>query len=129
LVLIRDLRQLGQPMRGCHPEGTNVSALDHLLEHRQAIGPDQGRFLDETWRLHRQIYAFTPELFYAGELGSRAGLRRQSVHSTGPLDGYGVRYLPAEHNGDRNASPEEAAAIRMPYAKSNPARQRLLPLP
>jgi len=111
LLLIGDPRQLDQPMQGSHPEGTDVSALDHLLGGAQTIGSDQGLFLEETWRLHPAICAFTSELFYAGKLRSREGLHRQVIQGPGPLNGAGLRYLPVEHSGNRNSSPEEAQAI------------------
>ncbi|HEX6885335.1 MAG TPA: TM0106 family RecB-like putative nuclease, partial [Planctomycetota bacterium] len=51
LVLLGDPRQLQQPQRGAHPEGADVSALDHLLGEHATIAPGQGLFLAETWRL------------------------------------------------------------------------------
>ena len=111
LILIGDPRQLDQPMQGSHPDGTDVSALDHILGGAQTIGPDQGLFLEETWRLHPAICAFTSELFYAGKLRSREGLHQQIIKAPGPLSGAGLRYLPVEHSGNRNSSPEEAQAI------------------
>ena len=51
LVLLGDPQQLDQPMQGSHPEGTDVSALDHMLGGQQTINPDKGLFLEETWRL------------------------------------------------------------------------------
>ena len=37
LVLIGDPQQLDQPMQGSHPEGTDVSALDHILGGERTI--------------------------------------------------------------------------------------------
>jgi hypothetical protein len=37
VVLLGDPQQLEQPMRGSHPEGTDVSALRHLLKGEQTI--------------------------------------------------------------------------------------------
>ena len=68
VVLIGDPQQLDQPMQGSHPDGTDVSALAHILGDDQTIPPDRGLFLGETWRLHPSICAFTSELFYAGKL-------------------------------------------------------------
>ena len=73
VVLLGDPQQLEQPMLGSHPEGTDVSALHHILHGEQTISPDRGLFLAETWRLHPDICAFTSELFYAGRLHSRRG--------------------------------------------------------
>jgi superfamily I DNA and/or RNA helicase len=63
IVLLGDPRQLEQPMQGSHPEGTDVSALAHILESHATIPADRGLFLEETWRLHPKICAFTSELF------------------------------------------------------------------
>jgi uncharacterized protein len=112
LVLLGDPQQLEQPMKGSHPQGTDVSALDHLLQGNATIAADQGLFLEETWRLHPDICAFTSELFYEGRLRSRPGLEAQTVRSTSRVRGTGLRYLPVKHEGNQSASLEEAAAIR-----------------
>jgi superfamily I DNA and/or RNA helicase len=111
VVLIGDPQQLDQPTQGSHPDGTAVSALDHILGEEQTIPPDKGLFLEETWRLHPDICAYTSELFYEGRLRSKAGLERQIVKSSAGAHGSGLRYLPIEHAGNQNWSPEEAAAV------------------
>jgi predicted RecB family nuclease len=111
VVLIGDPQQLDQPTQGSHPEGTDVSALDHILNGQQTIPPDKGLFLDQTWRLHPDICAFTSELFYDGKLVSRQGLEQQVVTAAGPICGSGLRYLPVVHQGNQNCSPEEADAV------------------
>ena len=73
VVLIGDPQQLDQPMQGSHPEGTDVSALAHILGGEQTIPPNRGLFLGETWRLHPSICEFTSELFYAGKLKLEGG--------------------------------------------------------
>ena len=87
VVLIGDPQQLEQPMQGSHPEGTDVSALDHILGEHATIPPDRGLFLEETWRLHPAICAFTSELFYEGRLQLAAGLERQIIKSSGRVSG------------------------------------------
>src|SRR5262249_9682428 len=57
------------------------------------------------------ICAFTSELFYAGQLRSRKGLERQVIRSSSQINGAGLRYLPVQHNGNQNSSPEEAQAV------------------
>ena len=42
LVLLGDPQQLDQPMQGTHPDGTDVSALGHLLGERQTIEEGRG---------------------------------------------------------------------------------------
>jgi superfamily I DNA and/or RNA helicase len=81
-VLIGDPRQLDQPVQGSHPEGTDVSALDHILDgllRISTIPADKGLFLGQTWRLHPSICAFTSELFYEGKLTARTGLENIRV--------------------------------------------------
>jgi uncharacterized protein len=111
VVLIGDPQQLDQPMQGSHPEGTDVSALDHILGGQRTISPDKGLFLDQTWRLHPDICAFTSELFYDGKLVSRPGLERQIIKADSLIFGSGLRYLPVIHHGNQNCSPEEASVI------------------
>ena len=111
LVLIGDPQQLEQPIQGSHPDGTAVSALDHLLGGRQTIEADRGLFLDQTWRLHPDICAFTSEMFYEGRLHSRPGLEIQRIVSGGPVRGSGLRYLSVAHDGNQSASAEEADMV------------------
>lgn len=111
VILIGDPQQLDQPMQGSHPEGTDVSALNHILGGEQTVPPDKGLFLERTWRLHPDICVFTSELFYEGKLVSRDGLQNQIINATGPIAGSGLRYLPVLHYGNQNCSPEEAMAV------------------
>ena len=111
LVLLGDPRQLDQPIQGVHPPGADVSALGHLLGESTTVAPARGVFLDQTWRMHPDICAFTTEQFYEGRLRARSELRRQTVVGTGPLAGCGLRFIPVEHAGNTNASAEEAECV------------------
>lgn len=111
VILLGDPQQLDQPTQGSHPDGTDCSALHHLLEGRQTISTDEGLFLDETWRLHPDICAFTSELFYEGKLSARADLSAQAIGFGPPMGGAGLRYLAVDHVGNQNCSPEEAEKI------------------
>jgi hypothetical protein len=108
VVLLGDPQQLEQPMQGSHPEGTDVSALHHLLNGHQTIAADRGLFLEETWRLHPAICCFTSELFYEGRLQPLSGLEVQDLIADCRVTGTALRYLPVPHEGNQNASPEEA---------------------
>jgi uncharacterized protein len=110
LVLVGDPQQLEQPIQGSHPEGADVSALDHALEKHKTVPAGRGLFLDETWRLHPRICAFTSEAFYEGRLKARAGLERQALE--GPLfSGAGLWHVPVEHEGNQSSSPEEVEIV------------------
>jgi uncharacterized protein len=112
IVLLGDPQQLEQPMQGSHPEGTDVSALNHILGVHATIPADRGLFLEETWRLHPAICAFTSELFYEGRLRSRPGLQYQTIQSSNRIKGSGLRFLPVLHEGNQSSCPEEADKIR-----------------
>jgi predicted RecB family nuclease len=111
IVLLGDPQQLDQPQRGVHPPGAEVSALAHLLNGRATIGPDQGLFLAETYRLHPDVCKFTSELFYDGRLMPRPENAKQRLNAQRGLDGTGLRFVPVEHSGNQNESPEEVAKI------------------
>lgn len=111
LVLLGDPQQLDQPLQGSHPDGAEVSALEHLLAGAKTIGPGRGLFLDKTWRLHPEICRFTSELFYEARLESRAGLENQRIEGHPWLGQFGLRYLPVRHEGNQNSSVEEVDFI------------------
>lgn len=111
LVLLGDPQQLEQPQQGSHPEGTDVSALEHLLGGRQTMPRDRGLFLGETWRLHPSICQYTSELFYENRLRSRRGLEKQRIIGNGPIDGAGLWFVPVEHTGNQNSSMEEVEQV------------------
>lgn len=111
IVLVGDPQQLDQPIQGTHPDGCDVSSLHHILGGKQTISPDQGLFLEETWRLHPDICAFTSELFYDGKLRSKEGLATQAIKGTTAFVGSGLRYVAVAHSGNQSSSPEEAAAV------------------
>jgi superfamily I DNA and/or RNA helicase len=110
-VMLGDPRQLEQPQQGSHPDGTGVSALEHLLHGHQTMPGDRGLFLAETWRLAPSICSFTSELFYEVRLRPHPGLDRQVLSRTGPFVGSGLWYLSVEHQGNRSTSDEEVDAV------------------
>ena len=111
VVMLGDPQQLDQPLRGSHPDGTEVSAMQHLLGDARTMPSDRGLFLAETWRLHPSICAFTSELFYEGRLNSRPDLARQTVTGNTPFAGAGLWFSPVEHHGNQNSSTEEVNRV------------------
>jgi len=111
LILLGDPQQLEQPTQGSHPDGTGVSALDHLLGGHQTISLEQGLFLPETWRLHPDICFFNSEQFYEGKLFSKEGCGLQKIISDGLFSGSGLCYVPVPHTGNTSSSLEEAAVV------------------
>jgi uncharacterized protein len=111
LVLLGDPQQLDQPQKGSHPDGAEVSALEHLLAGARTIAPDKGLFLGRTWRLHPAICDFTSEVFYEGRLHAREGLERQSISGHPWLTGSNLWFVAVEHEGNQNSASEEAEHI------------------
>ncbi|HEX5080237.1 MAG TPA: TM0106 family RecB-like putative nuclease [Geminicoccaceae bacterium] len=111
LVLLGDPQQLGQPLQGSHPEGTDVSALQHILAEHQTMPAARGLFLDHTWRLHPRICDFTSELFYEGRLAARPNLDRRVLDGPTPFAGAGLWFVPVPHEGNQSSSPEEVERV------------------
>jgi predicted RecB family nuclease len=111
LVLLGDPQQLEQPVKGSHPDGAAVSALEHLLAGAKTISPDMGLFLEKTWRLHPKLCDFTSEVFYEGRLHPREGLEHQKIEGHPWLGESGLWFISVRHEGNRNASAEEVECI------------------
>ncbi|NEV95050.1 TM0106 family RecB-like putative nuclease [Psychroflexus sp. YR1-1] len=110
LVLLGDPQQLKQPQQGVHPDGTEVSALEHVLQGEKTISDEQGVFLAETWRMHSSINAFVSELFYEKRLKSKAHLDQQQIIGS-KYAGAGLYLEEIEHTGNTNSSTEEVEKV------------------
>jgi AAA domain len=66
-----------------------------------------GLLLDQTWRMHPDLCRFTSEAFYDGKLHGVDGLDRQSILGLGA----GLRIVEVAHQGNTNASAEEAREV------------------
>jgi hypothetical protein len=112
IVLLGDPRQLEQPTKATHPDGTGVSALDHLLGDAQTIRPEMGLFLEKSWRMHPEVCEFVSENFYEGRLKptDKKNLSLQAITGSN-VNGSGLRILPIVHSGNQVRSQEEAGAI------------------
>ncbi len=111
LVLLGDPQQLEQPRKGTHPDGVGVSALDHMLGGSRTISDSHGIFLPVTWRLSPKICDFTSELFYDGRLSTRPELAELGLVGVDGLPVSGLAYVEVPHEGNRNASDEEAEVV------------------
>ena len=110
LVLLGDPQQLKQPQQGVHPDGTEVSALEHVLQGEKTISDEQGVFLDKTWRMHSSINAFVSELFYENRLQSKDHLDQQQIIGS-KYAGAGLYLEEVEHTGNTNSSSEEVDMV------------------
>jgi predicted RecB family nuclease len=117
VVLLGDPQQLSQVKKGAHPEGADLSSLEHVLASEPVIDATRGLFLAETWRLHPDVNQFTSLAFYNGELHSAPSAAHQALDAPGPITGTGVRWLPVAHSGNHNSSAEEADAVADVYRR------------
>jgi hypothetical protein len=100
LLLLGDGRRLGRRVRGTHPPGAAVSALEYLAGGRPA--PGDGVLLDTAARTHPAITRLVGQLTAGGRVTAAPGCERLGVESAGVLHGGGLRWVPA--------AAEEAAA-------------------
>jgi uncharacterized protein len=111
LVLLGDPQQLAHPSQAAHPPGAGGSALEHILGERATMPPEAGLLIDKTWRMHPDLCRFTSETFYDGKLTAMPDLVYQEILGDPPLSGAGLRVVEVLHEGNSNASPEEAAVV------------------
>jgi uncharacterized protein len=111
LVLVGDPRQLAQPSKGTHPEGAEVSGLDHVLGDHATMPEGLGLFLDRTHRLHPDICRFISEQVYDGRLESEPHCKFQAIDDGPVVGGTGLRWLSVDHESNRTSSVEEAHAV------------------
>ena len=112
LVLLGDPQQLKQPLKGSHPDGTEVSALEHILQTEKTIKSEQGVFLDKTWRMHPNINDFISKLFYEDKLHPTAGNEKQTLEGITQFKRPGIYVDPVVHSGNQNSSPEEVDRVK-----------------
>ena len=111
LVLLGDPQQLEQPQQASHPEGSELSALEHLLGEHETMPEELGLFLEETRRLHPSICRYTSELFYEGRLGYHESCPVQDISGPQPWTGTGLLHVPVTHEGNQSCSEEEADRV------------------
>ena len=115
IVLVGDQQQLGQPIQGAHPDGTSVSALEHLLQGMATVPPDRGIFLDTSFRMHPSLCGWVSEAVYDGRLRAHPSAAGQALllapGAPAPLDPHGLRFLTVQHAGRTQSCPEEAQEV------------------
>ena len=107
LILLGDPQQLAQPSHATHPPGASASALEHILGGRATMPAAAGLLLDQTWRMHPDLCRYTSAAFYDGKLGGVGGLGGQEIQGWGS----GLCLVEVPHQGNTNASPEEAREV------------------
>jgi predicted RecB family nuclease len=117
LILLGDQMQLGQPIQGAHPGESGMSVLEYYLKGHATIPPEQGIFLETTWRMHPEICTFISETFYEGRLQPEPHTKNRTIRI--PDDGgsivakeAGIIFVPVIHEGNTQGSDEESEVIR-----------------
>lgn len=105
VLMVGDPNQLPQVVKGSHPPGAGASALEHAIGENRTIPRDMGVFLPESRRMTPELCAFVSDTFYDGRLSPH-----ECVEGLEP-PGAALTWIAARHTGNRQRSPEEAAAI------------------
>jgi predicted RecB family nuclease len=112
LLLLGDPQQLRQPGRGIHPDGADVSALQHVLGEEEVLPADHGVFLDRSWRMAPALCRVVSDLSYGGELQPAPVTAGNALDAPARWSApAGIGWVPVEHEGNGSASPEEAAVV------------------
>jgi uncharacterized protein len=111
IVLLGDPQQLKQPQKGSHPEGTEVSALEHILNEQKTISNEQGVFLNKTWRMHPEISSYISGLFYDNRLETVPGTSNQRLEGSTRYIKPGIYFHAVEHHGNQGSSLEEVEKV------------------
>ncbi|HMM78392.1 MAG TPA: TM0106 family RecB-like putative nuclease [Pyrinomonadaceae bacterium] len=131
LVLLGDQMQLEQPLQGLHPGDAGLSALQYTLKDVEeskegalvvhAVVPDeQGLFLGVSRRMHPDVCDFISDSIYEGRLESFADCARQRIGIAKSPNSlidkeYGIVFSAVEHDGNTQASEEEAERVLAIY--------------
>ena len=118
IVLVGDQMQLGQPVKGVHPGEAGLSVLEFLLGEEATIAPEQGIFLDRTYRLGPGICRFVSDAFYDGKLLPHENTSRRILDLRGSnLPNEGLVLASANHEGCSQKSIEEGELVRALYSE------------
>ena len=107
LLLLGDPQQLPQVSQGTHAEPVDESALGWLMDGHDAIPPDRGYFLDQSYRMHPALCSKVSTLSYDGLLRAAPAASGRRLDGVEP----GVHVVTVPHVGNRTHSVEEAAAV------------------
>ena len=114
IVLIGDQNQLGQPIRGTHPNNSGQSILEYLLEGKDTIPEDKGIFLNKTYRLNSKINNFISSNFYEERLicDDRTDKRIIKFNNKSIIKKDGIHYIEMKHKNNVQTSIEEFEVVK-----------------
>ena len=114
IVLIGDQNQLGQPIKGTHPNESGQSILDYLLEGKDTIPEDRGIFLNKTYRLNSKLNDFISSNFYEERLISDEITDKRLIkfNKKSKIKDSGIHYIEMNHTNNTQTSVEEFEVIK-----------------
>ena len=114
IILIGDQNQLGQPIKGTHPNNSGQSILDYLLEGKDTIPEDRGIFLNKTYRLNSKLNEFISSNFYEERLicDERTDKRIIKFNKKSLIKNDGIHYVEMKHKNNVQTSIEEFEVVR-----------------
>ncbi len=112
VVLLGDPLQLPQVAHATHPGIAGRSVLEHVLDKHVTLPAKRGIFLGQTRRMHPDVCGFISDLIYQGRLHGEPRCAQQTT-----VAGTGLRWLRAEHQGNRTSSIQEAELIAAELAR------------
>ena len=114
IILIGDQNQLGQPIKGTHPNDSGLSILDYLLAGKDTISEDRGIFLNKSFRLHPKINDFISSNFYEERLTCDEKTKNRSIqfNKKSIIQNSGIHYLEMNHKNNAQTSMEEFEVVR-----------------
>jgi superfamily I DNA and/or RNA helicase len=83
--------------------------LQHLVGEK-TVAPERGVFLERSYRMHPELCGFVSDVVYEGRLRAAPDCAAQRIDAPW-YGGAGLRYVPVEHAGNGQLSPEEAEAV------------------
>ena len=102
IILIGDQNQLGQPIKGTHPNNSGQSILDYLLEGKDTIPEDRGIFLNTTYRLNLKINEFISPNFYEERLICDKSTEKRIIgfNKNGKIKDSGIHFIQMNHENN-----------------------------
>ena len=116
-MLLGEPQQLEQPQQGTHPEGTDASALEHILQGHKTIPDDRGIFLPRPVALRRASAPSRRKSFTKQNFVPAPDWKIRCLLEPAPFEGSGLWVVSATHQGNQNSSPEEVEVIDKTLAR------------
>ncbi|GEM_PF-2104912 len=114
ILLLGDPRQLPQVVQGTHWGGAESSALGWWANNEATLPADRGYFMEQTWRMTRDLTTKVSALSYRNKLVSADAANERSLSvsatCTYPVES-GIHGVRLKHEGNSTKSQEEVDEV------------------